>query len=118
MSKTHVIHYYLNENKLFNNHFEEAFYHSKLKYSLRHLSFTENISEEIIQEALKKSLQVCYLAGINSKHHFKQIFVFDEKSNSLYTDWLMSKKGFNLMIMQISSINESVARWLWQLADL
>ncbi len=100
------------------NDFEDAFYASKLKYSLRHLVFSKDISPEMIAEALKKSLQICYLANINSKHHFKQIFVFDTNTGILYADWLMSKKGFNLMIMQIPLQHENLARWLWQLADL
>ena len=98
--------------------FEEAFYNSKLVYSLRHLAFNKDISQEIIAEALQKSLQVCFLAGVNSKHHFKKIFVFDSNTGSLYTDWLMSKKGFNLMMTQIPLQNENLARWLWQLANV
>jgi hypothetical protein len=100
------------------NEFEEAVYHSQLSYSLRHLQLTGTIPEEVIMLALQKSLQVCYLAGINSKYHFKQIYVFDAGTEALYVDWLMSKKGFNLMLMQVPSLNERTARWLWQLADL
>ena len=98
--------------------FEEAFYNSKLNYSLRHLAFDKNISQEIITEALQKSLQICVLAVVNSKHHFKKIFVFDVNTKSLYEDWLMSKKGFNLMIMQIPLQNKNIATWLWKLTEL
>jgi hypothetical protein len=118
MNKTHIIHYSSNRHPVADNNFEEAFYHTQLKYSLRHFAFSKDISKEMIAEAIQKSLQICRLAGINSKHHFKQIFVFDVNSTTLYTDWLMSKKGFNLMIMQLPLQNENLARWLWQLANL
>ncbi len=108
-----------NKYRAASSDFEEALYDSMFHYSLRHLAFTGNISNERILDTLQKVLQVCYLAGINSKHHFKQIYVFDAtNTGTLYVDWLMSKKGFNLMVMQTPSLNEEMARWLWELADL
>ena len=96
--------------------FEEAYYHSRLRYSLRHLAIIENISEQLIQQALQKSLAVCSLLGIKSDRHFKKIYVFDAMVGSLQTDWMMSRNGFNLMVMQIPSINPELAQWLWELA--
>ena len=116
--KTHyVIHHPSGKHSFASSEFEEALYASMLRYSLRHLTLSGNMSQEHITEALQKALQVCYLAGINSKYHYKQIYVFDTTTGVLYIDWLMSKKGFNLMMMQFSSFNENMARWLWQLAD-
>ena len=97
--------------------FEEAIYDSKLHYSLRHLSYTENILPDKILEALQKSLRICQLAGIESKRHFKRIYVYDLENQTLQIDWHMSKKGFNLMIMQFSSLTEKNAIWLWKLAS-
>ena len=57
--------------------FEEALYDSMLLYSLRHLAFTDHAPTQSMLDTLQKALQVCYLAGINSKQHFKQIYVFD-----------------------------------------
>ena len=98
--------------------FEEAIYTSKLHYSLRHLMFSENISTENIIEALQKSLRICQLAGIESKQHFKKIYVYDLENQTLQIDWRMSQKGFNLMIMQFPSLNQKNAIWLWKLASL
>jgi hypothetical protein len=95
--------------------FEEALYDSMLLYSLRHLAFTGHAPTQSMLDTLQKALQVCYLAGINSKQHFKQIYVFDVNTGQLYVDWLMSKKGFNLMVMQSPSLNHDMARWLWEL---
>ncbi len=100
------------------NGFDDKFYNPKLKYSLHHLAFIGNVSNEIIITALKKSLQICYLANINSHEHFKQVYLFDEKDGTLRTDCFLSKNGFNLMLMQISSVNEKLAVWLWKLSEL
>ena len=98
--------------------FEDAFYNTKRRYSLRHLVFSGDVSQENIMVALQKSIQICNLASINSRHHFKKIYVYDAALTTLCIDWRMSKKGFNLMIMQLPSLNEKIARWLWELTDL
>jgi hypothetical protein len=97
---------------------EEAMQNSMRRYSLRHLNFMEDISEEQISEALQKSMQVCRLLGINSVQHFKKIYVYDPEVSTMQIDWRMTKKGLNLMVMQTPSMNEKMARWLWELADL
>jgi len=98
--------------------FEEALHNSLRQYSLLHLPFIEEISQENILEALQKSLQVCQLAGINSKQHFKKIYIYDDVVKSIHIDWKMSKRVVNLMATQIPTQNEKTARWLWELADL
>jgi hypothetical protein len=116
MKTEHIIHYSINRNKFSSNEFEDAFYHSMLQYSIRHLTFTGNVSPENIIEALQKSLQICRLAGINSKHHFKKIYIYDATIGTLHIDWLLSKNGFNLMVMHTLTMSEKKARWLWELA--
>ncbi|WP_395066481.1 hypothetical protein [Flavobacterium sp.] len=98
--------------------FEESIHNSKLNFSLLQLAFTENISNENIVEALQKSLQICALAGIESKRHFKKVYIYDATIKTMHLDWRMSKKGFNLMVMQFPSLNENKARWLWELANI
>lgn len=98
--------------------FEEIFLASMRRYSIRHLPFSQEISQENISEALQKSLRICQLAGINSKHHFKKVFVYDEKIHAVKIDWQMSKRGFNLMVMHTPEINEKIALWICELADL
>lgn len=118
MSKIHPItRHTANKYRAASADFEEALYDSMLRYSLRHLAFTGHVSNQSIVDTLQKALIVCSLAGINSQHHFKQIYVFDAHTGALYVDWLMSKKGFNLMIMQTPSLNQEMARWLWELAE-
>jgi hypothetical protein len=117
MKSDHTIYYPANNSQFASAQFEEALYDSMLRYSLQHLKAIGNVSQENILYSLKKSLQICSLLGINSKYHFKQIYVFDAEIDILKIEWLMSKKGFNLMIMQISPMNENMARWLWELTD-
>lgn len=96
---------------------DDSFYDSMLFYSLRHITFIGNISHESTISAIQKSLRMCQCIGINSKHHFKQIFVFDKNIDTLLIDWHMSKTGFKLMLIEISSADMKLALWLWKLAN-
>lgn len=96
---------------------EDNFYHWGLKYSLRHIRDIDSLMPEMIFDALQKSMRICYLLGINSKFHFKKVYVYDAIMGTLQIDWLMSRNGFNLLIMQLPSINENMAKWLWRLSD-
>jgi hypothetical protein len=118
METYHITHYSSDRNQQAFNEFEDALHHSMLRYSLRHLALTGITSQENALNALQKSIQVCSLAGVNSKLHFKQIYVFDANTKELDKDWLMSKKGFTIMLMQYPLLNENIARWLWNLSDL
>ena len=114
--ETHEIIHFPSNYHYISSEFEEAVYDSMLRYSLRHLTITGDFSQENIMEALQKSLQICQMAGIQSKKHFKQIYVFDAHIGTLHIDWLMSKNGYNLVVMQAPQLNEKRAHWLWELA--
>ncbi len=118
MKNEEIAVFYLRNNPFMMNDFEDALQNSMRRYSLRHLNFMDDISDEQIMDALQKSMQVCRLAGINSVQHFKKIYVYDPEVKTMHIDWRMTKKGLNLMVMQTSSLNERMARWLWELADL
>jgi hypothetical protein len=118
MEKFEISLYYSNENQPTMSAFEEAFFKSLRQYSIRHLTFENDISHENIMEAIQKSLHVCRLAGVNSQRHFKKIYVYDDEIRAMLIDWQMSKSGLNLMMMNIPPHNEQKAQWLWKLADL
>ena len=99
------------------NEFEGAWHDSMLRYSMRHIVLAGITSQENIMKALQRAMEVCSLADINVKHHFKQVFIFDEATGITHADWLMSRKGLNLIIMQSPSLNEHIAQWLWELAE-
>ncbi len=96
---------------------DDVFYNSRLIYSVKNLSFTGKITTEIIIESLQRSLRVCNLLGIDGRHHFKKIYLYNSQKGVLEIDWMMSKIGFNLMIMQLPSLNEQMAQWLWELSS-
>ncbi|MEA5260459.1 hypothetical protein VB264_21865 [Arcicella aquatica] len=117
--KTHELSFcFSDKNQMELTDFEEAIHHSMRQYSLEHLTVTEETSQEHILEAVQKSLTVCRLAGINSEQHFKKIYVYNTDISTLDIDWRMTKKGLNLMIILTSSMNEKMAHWLWELANL
>lgn len=95
--------------------FEEAMHDSMLRYSMRHLVLAGITAQQDITEAMQRAMHICFLAEINVKQHFKQVYVYDESTGMTHTDWLMSKKGFNLTLMQSPSLNDQIARWLWEL---
>ena len=118
MKKNHSKTYSIVEYSVPSNDFAEAYIHSTLKYSLRHLLYIEeNVSREDMLEALHKSLLICCLTGVKVAHHFKQIYVFDAETNLLQSDWLMSRNGLNLMIIQMPGLNINKAKWIWRLAE-
>jgi hypothetical protein len=116
--KTKTASVFFPNSQPFSNHdAEEAFYCSIRKYSLIKIPNQKRISEEKLMEALEKSLRVCQMAGINSQQHYKKMYVYDTDNQTVHIDWRMSKRGFNLMLMQMSSENEKMAKWLWELSD-
>jgi phage regulator Rha-like protein len=66
-----------------------------------------------IEKLIQKAIQICQLVGIQSESHFKKIYVYDNDTNRMSIDWRISKKGFNLLVMQCNKINQRNALWLW-----
>lgn len=117
MQQSTTLYYPLKKEKFKPNELEDAFYESKLIYSLLHLTILSKIPEESSLEALKKAIRVCYLAGVNSNHHFKQIYLFDTAIKTLRVDWRISKRGLNLIVTQTPLLNDKTATWLWKLSE-
>jgi len=117
METHYITHYSSVHSKSISDEFEEALRDSTLHYSMRHIILAGITSQENVAAAMERAMQVCSLAGVNIRYHFKQVYVSNENTGAVYTDWLMSRKGFNLMIMQSPELNEQIARWLWELAE-
>ena len=117
--KNHAIVPYATENYLaFLKDLKESILYSSLQYSSNDLQLIQEMSHNDIDQAIKNAIAICHLVGIESKYHFKKIYFFDLNYNKLNTDWRMSKKGFNLVVMQFQKLNQKNAIWLWQLADI
>lgn len=117
--KKHVLVPYVTQNYLaFLTPLKESILHANFHYSTFNLKLIQEIADDEMDEAIKNALSICCLVGIESKLHFKKIYVFDANTNTIHTDWRMSKKGFNLVAMQFQKLNQKKAIWLWQLADI
>jgi hypothetical protein len=117
MNSYPIILYRSSENLSAIDEFKEALRNKALHYSMRHIALTGGASLKDLHEALHKCMEVFCLAGISSIDHFKPIFVVDSDSGTTYLDWLMSKKGFSLMVMNLP-LNEKTAQWLLELAEV
>ncbi|WP_310558444.1 hypothetical protein [Flavobacterium sp.] len=116
--KNHAIVPYATENYLsFLKELKESILYSKLQYTSFDLQLINDISNDEIDESIKNAISICHLVGIESKYHFKKIYVFDVDYKIINTEWRMSKKGFNLVVMQFQKLNQKKAIWLWKLAD-
>lgn len=116
--KNHAIVPYSTENYLdFLNNLKESFLLANLKYSSYDLQLILELSEDEIENSIKNAIAICQFVGIDSTLHFKEFFVFDVDFNTINSNWRMSKKGFNLVIMQFQKLNQKNAIWLWRLAD-
>ncbi|MBC7525821.1 MAG: hypothetical protein H7239_15465 [Flavobacterium sp.] len=116
--KNNAIVPYATENYLsFLKELKESILHSKLQYSSIDLKLIQEMTYGEVEESIKNAIEICHLVGIESEYHFKKIYVFHVDNNSINIDWRMSKKGFNLVIMQLQKINKKNAIWLWKLAD-
>lgn len=116
MDSNSIALYRLEQNHFALREFLEAVQCSTLYYNVRHLQLTGSTIHQDLQDALQKSILVCRLAGINSKEHFKTIYVCDSFTGTIYMDLRMSKTGFSLIMMHLP-LNEQTARWLWQMAN-
>lgn len=117
--KNHAIVPYTTQNYLtFLKELKESILYSNLKYSMTDLQLIHEIPNYEIEESIKNAITICHLVGIESKYHFKKIYVFDINHKTINIDWRMSKKGFNLVVMQFQKLNQKNAVWLWKLADV
>jgi len=104
------------KNQFANNTIDDILNEAMLLYSLQHVVKITQLPQAEIMASLNKALRICYLAGVNSRHHFKQIFLYDLTKGIVQIDWMLSKTGLNLVIIQIASADEKMAVWLWKLA--
>lgn len=117
MTSNAMTYYPIKSQSFYNRKFEEAFHDTMLVYSLLDLAILGDLSEENFQKALQQSIETCYLAGINSNYHFKQVYVFDNTIGTLRIDWRLSKTGLNLIIIQTPLLNNKMAIWQLKLAE-
>ncbi|MBC7488588.1 MAG: hypothetical protein H7282_17755 [Cytophagaceae bacterium] len=116
MEQNHTSYLISTQNQIASSEFEDSFYEARQIYSMSHVRFVGSLSQQMTLKALDKSFEICRLAGIKSKHHFKKVFIFDATIGTILIDWQMSKTGFSLMMIEISSADEKLELWLRKLA--
>ena len=81
--------------------FHQAFIHSNLKYSLSHFLEYNNYFDHDLLIVIKKSRAICRIIGIDSQLHFKKIYVYNPKSQTVKIDYKVSKKGLKIIGIQL-----------------
>lgn len=99
-------------------HFEEVLESIRFMYNCRHLSEAGLFRKEDINDAVGRAMLVCQLNGIDSRHHFKTVYVFNQADCSVTTDWCMTRQGLSLVIMNAPTPNLAIAKWQWQIANM
>ena len=116
--KNHSVIVYSTENFLsFLKPLKESFSFNNLTYSSRDLQTIQPMSATEIDHVINTAITICQTIRVDSSSHFKKIFVYDFRDKTIKSEWRLSKKGFNLAVMQFQKISHRNAIWFWQLAD-
>ncbi len=116
--ETYAITLYLQQQRAVAiDEFDEALRYQDLRYQLRHLWQAGFSPADNIQQALQRAIEVCRMANINPREHFRPLYVFDSVTGNVSVDWMMSKRGFTLLMLQLPA-TEQTASWWWQLSDV
>src|SRR5687767_8061170 len=86
----------------------------QFKYNTAHLSLA-GLDHDDITTAVTRAMRVCRLNGIETREHFRSLYVFDKLHGGTYCDWRMTREGFMLAIMNAPTLNESLANCQWEI---
>lgn len=75
-------------------------------------SSLENIytSSDEIQYAVEKAMIICSVAGLPLRAHFKRVYISDEQTHVVKTDWKISKTAYRLTLINGYPGNPVVGR--------
>ena len=97
--------------------FTEMIHSLELKYNSWHL-LQAGIEPTAIHSAIEKAMHVCNLNGIDTDHHFRPFYIFNEEKATTYCDWRMTRQGFYLVLLNSPAETIQLAKWQWGLANL
>jgi hypothetical protein len=63
---------------------------------------------EVLEEAMKRAIQVCLYMNVPVQHHFRHLYVQSD-TGSTQEDWALSDFAFYLLLMNGRSLTEDVA---------
>ncbi|MAU25907.1 MAG: hypothetical protein CMH48_05815 [Muricauda sp.] len=78
--------------------FGEALIASDLSYSLDKLRRYGFSGDQELSLAVKRALQICATLGLDTRKHFRYIYIVDLAERCVYREWRASKFGFYLVL--------------------
>jgi hypothetical protein len=100
MSTINIIPYSIEHHQALIADFEEMMQWPALEYSMLTLIQQGVTTRQEFSEAFQKMLRMSHHGGINLTHHLVQVYAYDIETGTMDTDWLMSRKGLTLIILQ------------------
>jgi hypothetical protein len=94
--------------------FTEMVHQLQLKYSTGNLALAGLKADEV-SCAVSRAMRICRLNDIDTRDHFRSLYIFDGKSGTVFCDWRMSRQGFMLALMNAPNCNPAIAYWQWEL---
>lgn len=96
--------------------FEDLMLSLQFKYNTIHLALA-GIEPDDILASITRAMKICRLNGIDTTHHFRSLYIFDDDRANTYCDWRMTRQGFTLAVLNASNPNEAIARCQWELVN-
>lgn len=96
--------------------FEELVHSLEFRYSSRHLLIA-GIEVAEMPETIARAMRACKNAGIETRDHFRSLYIVDEKTSGVFRDWRLTRQGFALCIMSAAGVNKTIACCQWELAN-
>ncbi len=96
--------------------FREKLHQMEFIYNTGHLAIAGVLPADI-NTAVRNAMKVCTINNVEPADHFRSLYVFNEKNHATYCEWLMSRQGFALVIINAPHTNATVARWQWELVN-
>ncbi len=75
-------------------------------------------NQDVLNEALLKTIHILRLANLNTSHYIKRIYVTDIENGNTYLDWRMNKMTFFFVILNAESQNPVIVKWKSKILDL
>jgi hypothetical protein len=96
--------------------FVEAAHLIQFRFSSHHLIMA-GLHPGDIPESISRAMNVCTINNVDTKDHFRVLYLFNTEKEGLYSEWQMTREGFMLVVLNTPVINSSIARWQWKIIN-
>lgn len=115
MSAMNIIHYDFRLHDPMDE-FREVLHHLEFIYNTGHLAIAGVLPADI-NIAVSNAMKVCKINNVDPADHFKSLYVFSIETGVTYCEWVMSRQGFALVVMNAPHTNATIARWQWEMVN-